>query len=240
NQLVDSQGLANQIPDAKEYKFFGNGKHSKNLEYLLKTNPFMAAALTERDDGFELRSFDKHDPEAEDDSATLFRQIMSCLGGGAGHRVNIRFNSDMAMVEIRVYEENNGKRIERIKSSDAKSGDDDVEKWASSALFNLGFYASCVHADIHILHYLLTAGLDFSSQGFGAMNEWAKFYATNIPAKYTQVSDLLIRSQPPITDLLTVGNSETVKDTYALLTGSSGFGANGDKLRPILTNLLNE
>lgn len=54
--LVSSQKIAAQIPNASEYQFFGNGDHRSNLEYLLKTNPFMASALTERGDGFELRA----------------------------------------------------------------------------------------------------------------------------------------------------------------------------------------
>jgi hypothetical protein len=101
--LLASQKIATQIPNASEYKFFGNGNHSKNLQYLLKTNPFMAAALTENGSGFELRSFDTRDPHAEDPSASLYRQIVSCLGG-ADHRVNIRFDADMSIREIRVYE----------------------------------------------------------------------------------------------------------------------------------------
>ena len=119
---------------------------------------------------------------------------------------------------------------------------EEVNYWASSALFNLGYYASCVHANIHVLHYLMTAALDESSRDFRAMSEWAKFYATNIPVKYGQVSDLLIRKQPDLLNILNIpptGYEETVKDTYALLTGSSGVGANGDKLHRILTELLN-
>ncbi len=60
---------------------------------------------------------------------------------------------------------------------------EEVDRWASSALFNLSYYASCVHANIHVLHYILTAALDESSRDFGAMNEWAKFYSTHVPAK---------------------------------------------------------
>ncbi len=102
--LLGSQKIAAQIPNASEYKFFGNGDHSTILEYLLKTNPFMASALTEcGSGGFELRAFDKEDPRAEDPSATLFRQIVSCLGG-ANRRVNIRFDSKMSIHQIRVYE----------------------------------------------------------------------------------------------------------------------------------------
>lgn len=103
NLFVTTQNIAAQIPNASEYKFFGNGNHSTNLEYLLKTNPFMAAALTERgSSGFELRAFDKDDPQAEDPSASLFRQLMSCVGG-PNRRVNVRFDSDMSIRQIRVY-----------------------------------------------------------------------------------------------------------------------------------------
>ncbi len=88
----------------------------------------------------------------------------------------------------------------------------------------------------------MTAALDETSRDFEAMNEWAKFYATNIPDKYAQVGDILIRGQPNVVDLLAGGGKNPAglaKDTYALLTGSSGFGANGEKLRPILVKLLN-
>lgn len=100
--LLASQKIGSQI-NSSEYKFFGNGNHSQNLKYLLKTNPFMATAITERDGGFELRAFDKSDPHAEYESATLFRQIVSCLGGSS-HRVNIRFDANMSIREILVYE----------------------------------------------------------------------------------------------------------------------------------------
>eukprot|EP00984_Skeletonema_dohrnii_P017344 scaffold7873_cov111-Skeletonema_dohrnii-CCMP3373.AAC.3 len=236
--LLASQKIATQIPNASEYKFFGNGNHSENLQYLLKTNPFMAAALTQNRSGLELRSFDTRDPHAEDPSASLYRQIVSCLGG-AGHRVNIRFNADMSIHQIRVYEENTGVLITDPPLT-RRSNSEEVDKWASSALYNLGYYASCVHANIHVLHYLMTAALDESSKEFDAMNEWASFYATNIPFKYEQVSNTLIRKQPDLLALFGSGDAGTaVQDTYALLTGSSGFGADGDKLRLILSRLLN-
>ena len=115
-----------------------------------------------------------------------------------------------------------------------------MDYWASCALYNLVYYASCVHANIHVLHYLLTAALHVSSQDFSALNDWAKFYATHVPTKYGQVGDILIRSQPNFFEIFDEGTAETVADTYALLTGSLGFGADdGDKLRNILTRMLN-
>ena len=117
-----------------------------------------------------------------------------------------------------------------------------MDYWASCALYNLVYYASCVHGNIHVLHYLLTAALHESSQDFSALNDWAKFYATHVPEKYAQVGDLLVRSQPDIFEVLSnKGTAGTVADTYALLTGSLGFGigSDGDKLRNILTRMLN-
>lgn len=67
------------------------------------------------------------------------------------------------------------------------------------------------------------------------MNEWAKFYATHVPAKYEQVGQILIRGPPRLAQDI----SATLLDTNALLTGPGGFGANGEKLRPILVKLLN-
>ena len=81
-----------------------------------------------------------------------------------------------------------------------KSGNE-VDKWASGMLFDLFFYASCIHANLHILQYLLTAALDKSSQDFEELNEWARFYATNLHQKYLEVGDELIRKQPDIFEL---------------------------------------
>ncbi len=141
-----------------------------------------------------------------------------------------------------IPQESTGDVIKKINRSDKE----ELDHWASSALFNLSYYASCVHANLHILHYILTAALHESSRDFGAMNEWAKFYATNIPAKYMEVGGVLIRDQPNdlrSTQYAAFGKGQMfhliVADTYALLTGSNGFGANGGKLRSILKKLLN-
>ncbi len=103
NMYIETQKVARQIPNPTSYMFFGNGNHSMNLKHLLKTNPFFATALTEYGDGFELMSFSASDPKAEDPSASLFRQIVSCLKSPE-HRVNIRFDANMDILEVGVFE----------------------------------------------------------------------------------------------------------------------------------------
>lgn len=260
--LTRSQKLDAQISNPEDYKFFGNGKHAENLVYLLKTNPFMATTLTERPGGFILKTFDPKDPDNKD-SPSLYRKILGTLDG-TGHRVNVYFNSKMDITSIRVYDdilkERNDKKQDKKqghKSSKGKKKEtqqgkeqgmtvvtaSDTDYWASSVTYNLIFYASCVHATIHVLHYLLTAALDHSSEEFDAMNDWAKMYSTNIPAKYIEVGQSLISDQPEILALLGINFAAVPSSlfaTFAILTGSSGFGASGIRLRPILQDMLDE
>ena len=73
---------------------------------------------------------------------------------GVGHRVNVRFNSDMnRIVRITFYDDLKGKFIEKVKSFDEK----DLEYYASSALYNLLYYLSRIHATIHVLQLSITA-----------------------------------------------------------------------------------
>ena len=150
--LKTVEGLGEQHPDPEEYNFFGVTYHTKNIATLLKSNPFFATALTERRDGFELRDFDPRDPDCKDSSA-LHRKHMGTFAG-VGHRVNVRFNSDMnRIVRITFYDDLKGKFIEKVKSFDEK----DLEYYASSALYNLLYYLSRIHATIHVLQLSITA-----------------------------------------------------------------------------------
>jgi hypothetical protein len=90
-QVFIDTTLNGKVPDQEDYKFVGNGNHSKNLTYFLKTNPFFASALTvKKKGGFELLSFDPKDPDNEN-NASLYRKTMATLSG-PGRRVNFRFD----------------------------------------------------------------------------------------------------------------------------------------------------
>uniref|UniRef100_A0A7S2UEN7 Lipoxygenase domain-containing protein n=1 Tax=Attheya septentrionalis TaxID=420275 RepID=A0A7S2UEN7_9STRA len=199
------------VSPSDDYKFFGNGDHVKELSLVLKTNPFFTSTLTETSDGFELKSYDPAEK-----NPSFYLQMLRTLNG-VGHRVNFQFDSHMNIKSFQVFDDLEGREIQ---------GDLDQKKYASSALFNIFFYASSVHATIHAFHYLLTSALQYSSKDFKEMNAWSTEFFKNVSNKYGQISKLLITD--PVLD-----------GTYdqALLTGIDGFGSS-QALRPILKNLL--
>jgi hypothetical protein len=249
--VVETMGLGNNIPNPRNYKHFGNGEHAKNLVYLLKTNPFMASCLTKHPSGFELLTFDVNDPDAKLSTATLYRKIMSTLNG-SGHRVNIVFDDNMEIKHLTVFDDLVGKNIakpseegkaEYDKSSTARieSSLKDTNKWASSALYNMLFYASCQHATIHALHYLMTSALQYASQDFKELNIWAESYAANVVEKYDQVGTLLIAGPAPMPLEVILDSSkgaESFLKANAVITGAAGFGSS-QSVRLILKDLLN-
>ncbi|OEU20332.1 hypothetical protein FRACYDRAFT_236406 [Fragilariopsis cylindrus CCMP1102] len=129
---------------------------AKNLTYLVKTDPFFASALTNTHSGFELRSFDRKYPDAKDEIASLFRNLLSNLDS-PGHRVNISFDSDMEITSYRVYDVVTGSRIFQFGGEKYKKIDD----WASSAVYKTFLYAEAVHATIHVFHYLSNSAFQY-------------------------------------------------------------------------------
>jgi hypothetical protein len=212
NIAISLNKYAVDIPDPQAYKFFGNGEMGPILRMLLKTNPFFAPALTELPDGgFELKTFD---PEGGPPT-TLYQTILSTLNG-VGHRVNLQFDKDMESIT-------NWEMYDDVQGSDMKKCDVDLNTAASSAIYNCFFFSSCIHATIHVLHYLYTAAFQVASKDFPEMNQWANDYAKNIPWKYQQVGKLLLTADP--------------QNQLAIITGGSGLGSS-DFVRPILKKML--
>ena len=101
--------LQGTVPNDPDYKFFGNSDNSKILTHLLKTDPFFASALTKTRRGFELKSFDRKDPDCKD-SPSLFRKMAGTLTG-SGHCVNFYFDWDMEITGYKVYDDVMGTMI---------------------------------------------------------------------------------------------------------------------------------
>ena len=206
--MLGINGIPGTVP-SETYRYFGNKKdHAKGLTILLKSNPFFASALTDTEDGFELKSYDPAEK-----SPSLFLQTLGTLNG-VGHRVNFQFDKKMEMTSFAVFDDITGGEIQ---------GDLDRDYWASSAIYNVIFYASCIHANIHVLHYLMTAAFQVASEDFEEMNEWATDYAKNIAEKYEAVGQLLITNPGP--------------NQLPIITGSAGFGSS-QAVRPILKGML--
>jgi len=203
-QLLIDSALDGTVPDQKDYKFFGNSKHSENLTYLLKTNPFFAFALTERaEGGFEIVSFDPTDPENKNDDAPLYRKLVGTLSG-TGRRVNFLFDESMKITGFEVYDDITGQRI--------LDDEDKQEERACAVIYNILFYAQNVHATIHELHYLMTSAFQVASEDYADMNQWAETYANNIVQKIDQVASVLYTGpgvpQAILTGVMGMGGSQ--------------------------------
>lgn len=202
------------VPSPDDYQFWGNGDYEKQLTLLLKTNPFMAATLTEsRDGGFELKAFDRGERKP-----SLFLKTMRTFNG-EGHRVNFKFDSKMNIESFQVFDDRTGKEL-KVDSHDRK-------KYASSAIFNIFYFASSVHATIHVFHFLLTSAMVEATKDFDAMHKLALAYSRNVRNKYIQVGQLLITDPA----------ADPANDS-SLITGMHGIGGS-QAVRPILEELLN-
>jgi hypothetical protein len=189
-------------PAIDGYKIWGNDRYDTMLMMLLKTNPFMASALTPAaNGGFELKAFDPSEP-----NPSLFLKLMRTLtvkgADGSGGFVNFKFNAAMDAIEsFSAFDPATGKQISET----------DARHWASAAIYNLLFYASGIHATIHVLHFMYTDALSCTSKGFPALNTLAETWDNNIRLKYREVYALLINSDPAKAD--------------AAITGTDGFGS---------------
>jgi len=188
----------------KDYPFFGcEGQYVQKLILLLKTNPFFASALTV-DSSKKTLSLVSYDPA--ETKPNWYLKMMRTLGG-VGHRVNFTFSAaDFSLKSFAYFDDSEGKQVAAT----------DAEKYAGSAIFNLLFYASGIHATIHVLHYLMTSGLDVASAkaGYSQLQNYAEYYDDNIAVKYLEVA-LLLLADPP---------SEPDKVDPAIVTGAGGFG----------------
>lgn len=204
------------------YLYFGNKDFTQNLGRLCKTNPFFASALTASKNGdyLEINAYDPDPPSASD---PLFLKLMRDMSDPS-HRINVRFNLDMSVDSIRVFDENGNKK---------KYTEDtpyELDYYASGAIYNLVYFASAVHATIHILHYLMTACITSSTAHNTAFNAWAVPYDDNIAIKHTEVAALLFQSTRN-------GQPFGAPDDDKLVSGPNGFGASKEILDTLRTVL---
>jgi len=201
------------------YNYFGNKEFSKILGRICSFNPFFTAALTagEGDNYLELKAFSNEPASATD---SLYLQIMREMKDPS-HRINTRFNLDMTVDQITVYNEKGEERV--IDSTNKK----ELDYYASGVLYNLFYFASTIHANIHILHYLMTAGIKSSTSHNKAFAAWADPYDDNIAVKHLEVAALLFKASRG-------GKPFPTENQEAkLLTGSEGFGGNPNVLIPL-------
>jgi hypothetical protein len=194
------------------YLYFGNRNFKKILPMLCQSNPFYASALTisEDQEHFELIAF-TDEPELGDEP--LYLSLMRELTDDS-HNINAKFDKSMNLIEITVLDTDSGKVV--------VVPEEEWDYYSSGILYNVFYYSSAVHANVHILHYLMCAGIVMSTRKTNkSMEKWADIYDDNISIKYVEVAALLFES--------TIGgkafNIPGAAEGYKIVSGEQGFGA---------------
>lgn len=210
-------------PDPTEgYLYFGNQDFKKILSLICKVNPFFASALTLSSDHESLELI-AYKPSAAKSSDTLYLKMMRNLCKNNEYlQINVFFTKNMDIRAIKVYD---------AKGNVKQVPESEWDFYASGVLYNFVFYASAVHATIHVLHYLMTAGINVSCHHSKKLAAWASPYDDNVAIKYVEVAVLLL-------DAKLFGKNFGPADNK-ILTGKNGFGGSSE-LMPILRELLCE
>lgn len=206
-------------PDPVEgYLYFGNQNFKKILPMLCQVNPFFASALTlsENKKYFELNAYS---PEPDDEKDPKYLRIVRELTDHS-HRINCRFNLDMSINQIETFNKSGKSKI---------VPEEEWNYYSSGILYNLGYYSSCIHATIHILHYLMCGGIRESTLHNDSLCSWADPYDDNIAIKHVEVGAALFDA--------TIGGNSMGDPDVKLLTGKNGFGGS-NAVKPKMKELL--
>jgi len=220
----------NDPPPVPGYLYFGDNDFVKILSLLCKENPFFVTSLTAGTgttyygmsyEYLELVSFSTTNSAGEEPTSKFYQYMQEM---GPEHYINVRFDLDMQVSQITYYDEESKTEVLAPK-----------DKWnyyASGALYNQLYFATAIHATIHIFHYIMTSAIQHVTKHSTPFNVWAELYDDNIALKYIQVSLLLI--DPKVGDVLEkISVFNKSPDDY-VLTGKEGFGANSGKIIPYL------
>ena len=122
-----------------DYKFFGTGNNIENLQLLLQNNPFYASALTINPSGnFVVNTIGVKE--------SYYSRLIAALDKSYP-RVNAVFNSKLELTSFQYFDDN-GSPIETSKTKSEAAGD---------VAYLLTYYSECVHALIHVFHYIQVA-----------------------------------------------------------------------------------
>ena len=216
NEIIKTK---QNYPDPAEgYLYFGNQNFKKILPMLCQVNPFFASALTlsKSKEYFELISYS---PEPDDEKDSKYLRVVRELTDPS-HRINCRFNLDMSINQIEKFDESGKSTIVL---------EEEWDYYSSGILYNLGYYCSCVHATIHILHYLMCGGIRECTLHNDSLASWADPYSDNVSVKHFEVAAALFDA--------TVGGKSLGDPDVKLLTGKKGFGGS-NAVKPKMMEML--
>ena len=197
-----SCNVQNQYLLPTDYKYFGTGDNLENLKLLLKNNPFFASSLT----AGTLGNFHVNSVDGE---KTWFSKLITALDG-TNFLINANFDSNMELLSFQYLDPTTKKPIKVNKTKQEAAGD---------ILFLLSYYSECIHATIHIFHYLNVLAMGKAASVYPKITLWAKPYIANIGLKYLEVAQSLL------------------PDVGGALTGGM-FRTKGAAVKPILREIL--
>ena len=168
----------------EDYKYFGSASNVENLELLLQNNPFFANTLTQTTSGSSTFSALTL---TDAPTTSLFTKLIGTLDGSYP-RVNAVFNSKMQLISYDVYDGATGAPIKKTK-----------EEAAGDLLFLMMFHVECLHALIHVFHYINVVAMNEAALSYPMLELWAKPYLANIAVKYEEVEALLLGPDKALT-----------------------------------------
>jgi len=198
------------------FSSFGNQDFQQMLKLLCQVNPFFASALTfsQEKNTLELIAHTKGEPSEAD---SLYLSLMRILSSNnPSCNINVYFDEDMKVQQLQIIDQNGKERF-------AEKGE--MDYYASGALYNLLFYSTAIHANIDILHDIMSSGIIKSTRHSKTMSTWADHYDDFTTMKYVEVAALYMNAK--------VGKKEFGADSVAdrILTGENGLGGNAEVMQ---------
>lgn len=213
NEIIKTS--PNAADPTEGYLYFGNQNFTKNLALLCQVNPFFASALTLSADKKYLELI-AYQPEREGLIGKIkdvlrpepkYLSIMRSMVN-PNHRINCRFNLDMTMTQMTKFDEESGDEI--------IIPEEEWDYYSSGILYNLLYYSSAIHVNLHILHYLMCTAIQQCTSHSESLAAWAIPYDDNIAVKHLEVGALLMDC--------TLGGKPFLPTDAKVITGANGMG----------------
>ena len=180
--VIQNRGL---LPS--DYKYFGVNDNKKNLLNFVQHNPFFTCAIEYNSNG----TFSINSLQGGGEELTLFSKLLLTLSE-VYPRVNATFawtaDGELSIVDMKEVHADDADDIYNQNLTGNKS----EQELAGDLLFLLLYVAQCIHALIHIFHYINVVAMAQASEKYPSIKAWSLPYLPNISSKYVEVYELLL------------------------------------------------
>jgi hypothetical protein len=154
------------------------------LAHLLRGNPFMASAINSETmaDGTQQLCLSSH-PTKCNECPNFFQKFTSCMDN-KWDRFHAILSNELGIESVTIFRASPSGEWETVELD----GREQINVITSTLMF----YFQCVHANLHILHFIMVAGLYTVTRDNSKLEAFAAPYLPNIILKYEEVRTLLI------------------------------------------------